>query len=588
MTTTRGLWLLATGTTIVVASCVLDRGGRLDMSEPTPTGGSGGQAACFTNSDCEPETCRTVSCVEAVCVTMPEPAGTDCGDGRVCDVAAVCKKPLGEVCADGAECHDDFCVDGVCCLEACVGTCSSCAAEVPGECTIFASGLDPDDECQGPRSCDGSARCALGEHVWSTALDSTYDTRGAAITVDPDGHVIAALHFTGSITIGNDSYTSSALDDILLIKLDPDGDVIFSRHIGGLGYQLVSALATDADGNIFVAGRFSSEIDILGTVYTTIGDYDAMLFMLNAAGDYQWSQRMSGDYDNRATDLAITPDGDVVVVGTFDGPHTINGNTYDPTAIYDREIWAARYTAGATPVWVTVYVAPGDDTAASVDVLSDGRILVGGDFTQSFDLAASTAVADGVDAFVAILDPSGETESVATFGGTGSQSIGAVAALSNGWAIAGTFDGYADLGGGQLPFVGPLDTYAAIFENGTHVYSSSLGAIGQQRLLSLATDDDDNVVLGGYFVDGLSLEGVALTPALYQDPFLAKVSQTGALLWIYGYGAASDEVIAQTAVAPDGSVLAIGSFASAPINLGGDDLTESGLYAHTFLVKLSP
>lgn len=587
MATTRH-WLLL-GAAIAAASCILDRGGRLEVSGPDPTGGSGGEASCTTDADCEARSCRTVSCEEGACVTTPEAPGTSCGDGRVCDVAAVCKKPPGEACANGDECHDDFCVDGVCCLEACEGTCSSCVASGPGECTVFAAGLDPDDECQGPRFCDGADRCALGEHQWSSAFESTDDTDGAAVTVDPEGNVIVALHFTGTITIGADSYTASTFDDAVLIKLDADGAVVFTRHIGGIGYQLVSALACDESGNIFVAGRFSSEIDILGTVYTTAGDYDAMLFMLNAAGDYQWSEQMGGAYDNRATDVAVTPDGDVVVVGTFDGPHTINGNTENPSAIYDSEVWAAKYTAGATPVWTAFYVAPGDDTAASVDVAPDGRVIIGGDFSQGFDADVSTAMADGVDAFVAILDANGETQSIETHGGTGSQRVTSVTALSDGLAIGGTFDGYADLGGDQLPFSGPTDSFVAVFaSDGSHVFSSSLGANGQQRLLTLASDENDNLLLGGYFVDELSIGGVTLTPVLYRDPFLAKLSKTGALLWLYGYGAGDDEAVAQAADGLDGSVLAVGSFGSAPIDLGGEDLVGAGLYDHAFVVKLSP
>ena len=75
-------------------------------------------------------------------------------------------------CASSEGCPTGFCVDGVCCDSACVGTCRSCS--IPGSagtCTLFSTGTDPDSECGGylctgsggcTSSCFAPADCAVG------------------------------------------------------------------------------------------------------------------------------------------------------------------------------------------------------------------------------------------------------------------------------------------------------------------------------------------------------------------------------------------------------------------------------------------
>jgi len=83
----------------------------------------------------------------------------DC-DGPIDESAC----PNGTVCADGSTCQSGFCVDGVCCENACTSLCVACSAAkkgsgADGACAGIGSGLDPDDECAGTQTCDGAGGC---------------------------------------------------------------------------------------------------------------------------------------------------------------------------------------------------------------------------------------------------------------------------------------------------------------------------------------------------------------------------------------------------------------------------------------------
>jgi hypothetical protein len=78
--------------------------------------------------------------------------------------------PNGTACTSGDTCASGFCVDGVCCAEACDGACQSCdLAGSKGACAAHESGTDPESDCLGTGqaggacigTCNGQGACAF-------------------------------------------------------------------------------------------------------------------------------------------------------------------------------------------------------------------------------------------------------------------------------------------------------------------------------------------------------------------------------------------------------------------------------------------
>jgi hypothetical protein len=73
---------------------------------------------------------------------------------------------IGVACSDGKACASGFCVDGVCCEEACDQVCETCKpAGLPGRCRHVAGDTDPHHDCKGDYSicsgtCDGYGKCS--------------------------------------------------------------------------------------------------------------------------------------------------------------------------------------------------------------------------------------------------------------------------------------------------------------------------------------------------------------------------------------------------------------------------------------------
>ncbi len=159
-------------------------------------------------------TCGSGFCVDGVCCAVascsgacqscavpghegtcaPVAAGTEvagsCSDAQACDGSGTCKAKNGTACASANACASGFCTDGVCCENACNGTCVSCNQPGrPGKCTAYASGSDPESECgvaSDPchSTCNGAGACDAPKSGTSCGICATCDSVGTCTHFD--------------------------------------------------------------------------------------------------------------------------------------------------------------------------------------------------------------------------------------------------------------------------------------------------------------------------------------------------------------------------------------------------------------------
>jgi len=122
---------------------------------------------CCSSAVCS-GTCQSCAVVghEGTCTVAT--AGTEVPGscpGQACDSSGSCKVKNGTACSSASTCASGFCVDGVCCENACDGTCVSCnQAGRAGKCSAYAQGSDPETECTFGlgvcrATCNGAGAC---------------------------------------------------------------------------------------------------------------------------------------------------------------------------------------------------------------------------------------------------------------------------------------------------------------------------------------------------------------------------------------------------------------------------------------------
>lgn len=135
-----------------------------------------------------------------------------------------------------------------------------------------------------------------GKLQWEHILDG-YDSEGIIVRPTPDGgYIIGGRDFTGDNWLGN----------LLLIKMDSTGNILWNRSFGGNGYEDMGSLDLTSDGGYIIAGSTGS--------YG--GDGKIYLVKADANGNEQWHKTYGGAGLNSGYFIDQDADGGYTLVGT--------------------------------------------------------------------------------------------------------------------------------------------------------------------------------------------------------------------------------------------------------------------------------
>ncbi|WNG20262.1 DNRLRE domain-containing protein [Cystobacter fuscus] len=300
---------------------------------------------------------------------------------------------------------------------------------------------------------------------------------------------------------------------------------------GGAGDEQVQVMATDGTGAFVVAGTYTGNGSLGGATFP--GQGGLMLGRFRADGSHEWSRAYpQAAASLTATGVALTPLGNILVVGTYAGSPDLGTGPFPSTSVWYPGTFIAKFSPSGQLVWA-----------------------------RGFSAIVNAAEGDA-----------------------GAIRAQAVATDANGSLIVtGYFYGWTDLGGGEL-FAGLGSTayeepapgmFIAKFSwEGEHLWSRAYsggnsGAEGQ----SLATDSAGNVLLGGY-VSLSNVEEDVLGATGPRNPLIARFSPEGVLQWARVLHGASGRVTGVAAL--PGDAVAFGGDFIKSFTFGGQTVSSAG------------
>ena len=306
---------------------------------------------------------------------------------------------------------------------------------------------------------------------------------------------------------------------------------------------------------------------------------------------YVWSKAY-GDAPGAQSlaDIAVTPDGDLVVVGAFAGMIDFGGQPMASTGSMD--IFVAKLKSTGELIWSQRFGDADTQRATCVVVDPMGGIYVGGLVFGSVNFGDGIKTSTGSDdAFVAKLDPAGNGVWSRLYGDAGSQEVRKLGLTStNQVVMGGMFGGNFTFGNVSHGSLGSDDIFVAkLSSEGFAVSSRRYGGMGTDTLTGLEIDSTDAVLLTGGFDSTIDfVAGAPLTSAGATDVFVAKLSSNLTTAWAKRWGDADAQTGLDVAIGPGDEVMLAGSFKST-LDFGAASVlkTQDPAATNLYLARLS-
>ncbi|MBI4729700.1 MAG: SBBP repeat-containing protein [Acidobacteria bacterium] len=156
-----------------------------------------------------------------------------------------------------------------------------------------------------------------GGHTRSKRLGGPGDDFGYSVAADPQRNVLlAGTSTSSSIDLGGGPRSSLGQSDIVLAKYDGSLGHLWSKRLGGSGFDEAASVASDAAGSVLLAGGTDSpSIDFGGGALASRGGVDIVLAKYSASGGHEWSKRPGGTEGDLAHSVASDPTGEVLLAG---------------------------------------------------------------------------------------------------------------------------------------------------------------------------------------------------------------------------------------------------------------------------------
>jgi hypothetical protein len=342
------------------------------------------------------------------------------------------------------------------------------------------------DDTKAPEGPFVAALDDVGKVAWLQPIDLPGDATIHALA--PAG--AGALVLSGSVT------ADDGRRECVVGIVKPDGEIPWLATIGGEGHAACSRAAAGSDGTLRVAGTYDTAF---ANLPKPVGKHDAMVLALDAkTGELKSGVGWGGPGDDAAHDLAIDPDGAMVVVGSIGAPPSEKADPIElapdvkltPAGARDGFLIAMDETGKA--MWATAIAGPGDDVATSILRVAEAWIVAG---AQAPAPAEGEAAAPS-EAFLMAVQPGG------AIGWTWSDAhmarIHAIEMARDAIVVVGDHRDGFDLGRGAWGVLGGTGITLALFsQEGKIVGGYGCDGPGADQALALAATADGRIAFGG-------------------------------------------------------------------------------------------
>ena len=220
---------------------------------------------------------------------------------------------------------------------------------------------------------------------------------GYKVASDDAGNLIAACSFGGSPDVDG-VVTAKGTYDGLVVKYDPNGNVIWKFNLGATGLNINSAFdaKVDKENNIIVAGSAHDMVDYnpLGTPVNVTAYNSIFIAKYSQSGILQWVKTIKVNATSNNVQLALDGQDNIYINGSYSYPIDF-GAASTLTPIGSQDVFIAKYSPEG---YLLYHKSIGGKDATSLNaglvIGSDNSLYLTGNFFGKIDVDLSQSAAE--------------------------------------------------------------------------------------------------------------------------------------------------------------------------------------------------
>jgi hypothetical protein len=315
--------------------------------------------------------------------------------------------------------------------------------------------------------------------IWEKTLSTSLNQSAADIHISNSGEIYI---------LGNTIAAGSSEADILILKTDASGNIIWNRNYGGAREEYARKIIGSNDGNFLITGLTQS----FGK-----GSDDAYLLKIDAFGNIIWQETYGGASFDGGMDVLETSDGNILMLCFTDN-----------FGAGDRDFWLLKLNSRGIVIWNKLYGGEQYEEPQALIQTSDGNFVLAGHSASFVDL--------NHDAYAVKVDQEGNIIWEKTYGSNGiHDGAEAAAANSNGGA-------YLVVRTNHHHSTNNFDSENALIikidNNGKVISEKHFGGSMNDRFQHILINKNESVLLSGFTISNTASSLGKSNPWLLKNP----------------------------------------------------------------------
>ncbi len=152
---------------------------------------------------------------------------------------------------------------------------------------------------------------STGEKQFTKQIGSSVGDYSNEIKIDSQNNI----YITGYTKGGLNGNPNSGSNDIILIKFNNNGEIIWGKQFGTASSDISNAISFDNSGNIYITGFTGSSLD--GNIFK--GNEDIFISKFTQSGEKVWTKQYGTPQNDKGNSIAIGYDNSIYITGITSG-----------------------------------------------------------------------------------------------------------------------------------------------------------------------------------------------------------------------------------------------------------------------------